>query len=350
MVFVERTPQRWPRVGIRDFLEWFRRTGQGAAGIAKPVDEGIQVKSVRVLPPARWLRWLNRRIIRKAFADVPPDDGAARRRTVLITYVPTYNAIDIIDTLRPGIVAYVNVHNYEASPQRVMKDLFRAERRLAADSDVLLADSIFNAQRLSRLAGSRNVRLAPPGVSYKLFRQAYRGDETESPETVYYFGGIHAVMDMPLYNALAEHLRVVFVGQMSAEVRNQVSPRIEVRPPVPNADLPRAVREADVLALFYKPGDYTRAVMPAKLFECMATGKPVLTSGLGETERYADAIYCLDGSLEAVLATVKTLRQTDTPERLARRDELARQADWNNRFRTFVQTLLTSRVDHAEEE
>jgi len=347
-VFVDRTPQRWPRAGLRDFLEWFRRTGQGAGKIDKPVDDGIQIKSLRLLPPARWLRWLNRRLIRRAFADFAPDDGAAGRRTVLITYVPSYNAIDIIETIRPGTVVYVNVHNYEAGGERVMKDLFRAERQLAAAGDVLLADSDFNAERLSRIAGGREVHRAPPGVSYELFRRAYRGDEAESPKTVYYFGGIHPAMDMGLYNALAEHVPVVFIGQVAPKVRKRISPRIEVRPPVANADLPRAVRDADVLALLYRRNDYTRAVIPAKLFECMATGKPVLTTGLGETERYADAIYCLDGSLEAVLTTMGSLRQTETPQRLNRRDEIAREADWDNRFRTLVGHIMAARTDHAE--
>ena len=38
--------------------------------------------------------------------------------------------------------------------------------------------------------------------------------------------------------------------------------------------------------------------MPAKIFECMATGKPMVVSGLTALEQYADLLYLCEGESE----------------------------------------------------
>ena len=67
VIFVERSPQRWPRFSMKDLLEWYHRNGQGEGQEKKPLPVGIRVKNPRLLPPSTWLRPINRRIIKTAF-------------------------------------------------------------------------------------------------------------------------------------------------------------------------------------------------------------------------------------------------------------------------------------------
>ena len=182
--------------------------------------------------------------------------------------------------LKPALTAYICDHNYDAD--RVMRDVLRAERQLIESADLLFADSCFLQDRLRRISG-REVFACPPGADVAAFEAAFRGDELERRKTVCYFGGIGVHLDLDLYAGLARNgVRVIFLGVVSPEVKDMLPAEIEVRPPVPNAELPGALKDADILMIAYKDSPYIRAVLPAKLFECLATAKPLLVSGWGE--------------------------------------------------------------------
>jgi len=330
--YFNRTLQRWPT--LHHFKTRFLGAGRGTRP-RNPRPEGLRVVTPLWLPPMRYLRFVNRRLIRRTAAPLGVESP------VLIAGVPTYNTLDLIDRVRPVRVVYVNVHNYDGAV--VVSHLRDAERELAQRADLLFADSEVNARRLEGLSGGRVVHRSPPGVDYAAFRRARRGDEAERRRTLYYYGGIGPHLDLELYGALAERLRVVFVGLVDPAVRGRVPANIEVRPPVTHRELPEALREADALGIFYRRSEYIRGVMPAKFFECAATGKPLLLAGVAEAEAWRDAVYVVDGSPDEVLALVEALAETETPERLGRRDALARDADWEARFRRFSGLVLGER-------
>lgn len=339
VIFVERTPQRWPRFGLKDFMEWYRRSGQGADKEEKPVPEGIHIKNLRLLPPSTRLRSINRRIIKSAFEGELIDGRVAGNRTLLITYVPTYNTIDIINHIHPVKVTYVNVHNYNGERKRIIGDLLAAEKELAKSADFLFADSILLQKRLEELSGGRKVHRSLPGVDYGAFRGSYRGDEIKSRKTLYYFGGIGSHLDFELYASLAKSMKVIFIGVVDPVVRNRIPKNVETRAPVSNANLPAILRDADILSLFYKDSPYMQGVIPAKFFECIATGKPVLVSGLREATSYGNIVYNFNGRPEEAVRIIGHLPKTETPQRLAERDKIARDADWERRFSQFIESL-----------
>ena len=334
VIFVERSPQRWPRFGLKDISEWFLRTGQGASGISKQIPENVHVVSPWFLPPARFLRPLNRRIIKNIFSKVDLNRKKTKNGSIVITYVPSYNTVDLIHLLRPDMVAYVNVHNY--GEDDVMPDLLEAERELAKKADVLFADSTFHMTRLSRLSGGREVCPSLPGVDYDLFRRACRGDEAGRCGNIFYFGSIKRDLDFALYEALASRIHTVFIGAVAPGVEKEIPPDIEVRPPVSAGELPSVLKDADIIGLFYRDCSSARGTIPAKLFECLAAGKPVLVSGLSEAGSYSDVVYDVSGSAERALEIIRKLPGTETAWRLARRDEIAKEADWSKRFEAFA--------------
>lgn len=325
--FISRTPQRWPGLGLADLRSWLGGTGIGSETLPRQVPEGVTVLTPRWLPPARALRPLNRMLVNHTARKLPCAEGA-----ILLTYVPTFNAIDVIAKLKPAVTGYICVHDYD-NDAVVMKDLFPAERELVRTCDVLYADSVFLRARLERMSGGRPVFRSPPGVNYAAFRAAYRGDELDRRRTVCYFGGIGSHVDLDLYAGVAAGaVRVIFIGVVAPELKGKIPAGIEVRRPVPNAKLPDALREMDLLVVAYRDAPYIRAVLPAKFFECLATGKPVLVSGWAEARPYLDCVYDVGGSPERALKTIADLPALHTAERRERQRAVAEQADWGNRF------------------
>ncbi|MFA6582913.1 MAG: hypothetical protein WCS77_01335, partial [Elusimicrobiaceae bacterium] len=280
--FIERLPQRMPRMRFSDLKQWLFKKGYGNDTIINPRPSNLTVLGFRSLPPARWLRTLNRAILRKAFA---PHLQKLRNSTVLlISYAPTYTQIDIASIIKPSETVYVSVHNYDAST--VLPDLLKAELEIINSRAILAADSDFNAKRLKRLDTHNKVvyRLAP-GVDYNLFKTASTGKPTHYKK-LYYFGGIGNHLNLEIYNTLAQTLDVTFIGVIDENVKPYISQKIKLLLPVPVRELPSLIAPADMLGIFYKKSPYIDGVIPAKFFECLATTKPLLVSGMEETKQY----------------------------------------------------------------
>lgn len=331
VVFLNKTLTRMPK--LRSFIRGnYRDKNRGFLG--NPVPEGVTVSTPLWGPPMALLRALNRILIRRTVKSL------MGLETIVIVYSPSYNAIDLIRILRPRTTVYVNVHNYEAT--QVSRDLLRSEHELIQRVDYLFADSHYNQKRLeSKLGDARKrVELSPPGVDLGVFEEAYRGDEATAPRTLMYFGGIGSHLDLALYERLCSDYKVIFVGKVAKSLEGQLPSVIEVRPPVPVAQLGEIVSEADVLALFYCPSDYIDAVIPAKLYECLATRKPVLLSGIPVPPGHEGVLYDVAGNFVQAKQVLAGLNLTETDSVIHERYCIARGASWDDRFRTFA-----SRID-----
>ena len=329
--YLNRALQRWPT--INHFKRRFFLFGKKIIHNKNTIPPNIRVITPFWLPPFEILRPINRKLIQITISSYRLDVQSPW----LITYIPSYNTIDLIRIIKPYKVAYINVHNYDEDI--VISDLLKAEKELVKQADLLFGDSNYNMERLSRLSPGKQVFPSLPGVNYNLFRRAFRGDEFRRCKTIYYFGGIGPHLDLSLYGALASTYKVVFVGIVAPGVYNQIPAQIEIRPPVANSALPDVLKEADILTIFYKDSPYIRGVIPAKFFECLATGKPVLVSGLSEAKPYLDVVYDVQGSEQIAREVIKNLSETETEYRLRRQDEIAKEADWTRRFESFASKL-----------
>ncbi len=94
-----------------------------------------------------------------------------------------------------------------------------------------------------------------------------------------YFGTIRADLDFPALRALADAgYEVDLIGPVKQKPANLG--RVRLRGPVARAFLPDALARVDALLLPYVDDDFTHGIVPAKIFECLATGRPVISSPL----------------------------------------------------------------------
>ncbi len=336
VLYVNRTLQRWPTLGhLQRRLRRRRETGTVNTYAQRPA--GLETVTLAHLPPTSGLRTPNRILLRRQLL------GFGLRRPLVVVYVPTFLALDAAEILNADRLAYVCYHNFDAD--RVLPDLLKAEREILATARHVFADSVFLRDRITRLSGRDDVGLSPPGVYFERFAQARRGDEAACKLSIVYFGGIGPHLDLEIYNGLAEQYKVVFIGVVDPRVRALLSPAIEIRPPVANSDLPHALREMDIVTMFYRDSEYIRGVMPAKFFECLATGKPVITAGLRETRRFAPAIHVAEGGVEDVRRIIAGIDPENDRTPAEARLKFAREADWSERFRHFYACVGFDRTD-----
>ena len=334
--FIEKTPQRWPKNIILDSLDWLRKSrNQTISARSNSNSNRIHVITPRWLPPAKWLRKINRFIIKRDINKINKLRENIQTPPVLILFHPTYNALDFIDLSHPSAVAYINNFNYEAL--NVMKDLFESEIEILSRSNALFGLTNFCANRIKHLIPSKNTYQCPPGVNYDLFSKAFRGDESIVCKTAYYFGGIGPHLDLSIFDALADSgIHIVMDGVVDPTIHSELNSKFEIRPPSLHRQLPTVLRDADCLVIAYKSTEYMKGVFPAKFFECLATGKPILVSGISELKPYYDIVYNVEGSGQKAIEVVNNFSVTETPERILKRKKIAKEADWSKRFEIFL--------------
>ena len=331
--FIEKSPQRWPKKIIPDLFDWLRKRKQLASKTF--TNNNIHIITPRWLPPAKWLRILNRFIIKRDVNKINRLRVNGSSPPILIIFPPTYNAIDFIDLIHPKATAYINNFNYEAN--NVMRDLLKSEIVILSRCNAFYGLTNFCSNRIKSLAPMNTTYTCPPGVNYNLFHQAFRGDESIVCKTAFYFGGIGYHLDLSVYDALADSgIHVVMDGIVDPSIKDRLNTKFEIRPPSTHSQLPTILREADILIIAYKNTEYMKGVFPAKFYECLATGKPLLVSGLPELTPFYDVVYNIDGSGNKAIEVVNRLSETETPERIYKRNLIAQEADWSNRFETFL--------------
>jgi len=334
VVYVNRSFQRFPK-----FSHLLKRVlpSKKRGTLKNSIPENVTVITPKWLPPIKWFNFINKRLakytaekIKEAYGDFD--------NVYAITYLPTYPSLHLFEIINPKRTAYVNVHNYDDGI--VLSDLLISERIMVKTVDVLFADSDYNRQRLRKISDGREVFTSPPGVHYENFKKAYRGDEVKKKEVIMFYGGIGNHLDFDIYVKLSKKYRVVFIGVISPELKRTIPDTIEVRDPVPNEKLPEVLREADILSILYKGGGFVNAKLPAKFFECVSTLKPLIVSGLQETERFPECVYQVNGNAEIADEIIQNLESEETEDRINAKKRLGKEYDWSNRFEKLKKDLF----------
>ncbi len=328
--YINRTLQRWPR--FRHLMTRLRPAPQSGIQPGTEVPEGIAVINLWVGPPVAWLRPLNFMMIWLTMRKYSITD------LVMLTYVPTYNCFDLIPIIKARLIAYVCYHNFDADI--VLPDLLKSEKKIIERANVLFADSRFLVERIKRLSGGKVVHQAPPGVYFDQFSKAFRGDEVMTLKKICFFGGAGSHLDIATYNQLCEKYEVHFIAVISNDIKDKIDPRIIISPPVKNHELPALLYSMDVLTILYVNSPYINAVLPAKFFECIATGKPLLVSGLPELKYYDDCVYNTENNPGKAITILQNLKTTHTDDRIKTQMEVGRKADFNIRYREMADKIL----------
>jgi glycosyltransferase involved in cell wall biosynthesis len=219
------------------------------------------------------------------------------------------------------------------------------EKRLLQQADLTIVPSRVLEKRKAPLA-RRCVRL-PHGALVERFLLPPKARPADGHLTLLYYGHLHRKhLDFPVLDAVARmrpRWRLILVGPV---VTPHVWPaNVELPGRQPHERLRDFAAQADVLLLPYVLNHYTQAVMPAKTYECLATGRPVVAAPLPElvAELSGHLTFAIDA--EAWVRAVEQAVAIDTPALQQARVALARENSWEARFgelRGLLQGLETA--------
>ncbi|MGI9067097.1 MAG: glycosyltransferase [Pyrinomonadaceae bacterium] len=352
VLYIENTGVRAPGLGdagrvFARLKSWIGKLG--SSGV-REVAPNLYVCSPLVLPPfgSQTRRLINRRLL------LPLVRRAAQslqfRDALIWTYLPTDTARDLIRLFKSpkSAVVYYCLADFpqlSANPEHIEQ----SEKSLVESSDVVFANCTKLAQRLGQWTD--NVHVFPPGVDLSVFPDqeketnfsaAVLADENREviesfPKPVIgYMGGLHKHIDFDLIVKMAASRpdwSWVFVGPFQAPVEKlQGATNIHLLGTRPHELLISYLRTFDVCIVPYLKTAYTETVVPVKINEYLAAGKPIVSTSLPTVCEFNERHHILtttENDPAAFLTGIEdALRRPTDRLTMARRREVAALLDW----------------------
>jgi glycosyltransferase involved in cell wall biosynthesis len=183
-----------------------------------------------------------------------------------------------------------------------------------------------NATDLEKMAQSRDVNL-PEAQELQGIPKPRLG----------YIGQIGENIDYDMIRAIAQahpEWSLVFVGPIWANKEAEVAdlsllPNVRFLGGRPHRQLPGFLRGFDVCLMPHLRNPLTISMDPTKLYDYLASGKPIVSTTIAGVERFPDSLYLGDTSAEFVAGVEAALRENGGKIQL--RLEQARQNSWPER-------------------
>ncbi|WP_404427743.1 glycosyltransferase [Ureibacillus chungkukjangi] len=335
VTFIETTGLRNPNVS-----KAFERLNRGLTA-EKELKNTSKIDNLTILPPIvapptyKLFRILNKKLFTPNL--VKKIKKYSQKPIIFITYIPTSTSLFLMEQLEPIKTIYDCVLNFENFPG-IPKDIVKTEDQLIQKSDVLIVDS----RHLHKKHQSKKnpIIQIPAAVNFEHFHEIYVAEiESTVVKEATYFGGIdHYRFDWEIIEGLLDSgLTVKLIGPAPEGIPLKHS-RLIHHDTIPHHELPAALSSSDVLILPYKVTEFTKGTFPAKLFECFATGKPIVATALPDLVHFSDVIE-IGEDTESFTSKVLSAIRNDSGEKRNKRIELAKENSWEVRCKSYKEKL-----------
>jgi glycosyltransferase involved in cell wall biosynthesis len=212
-------------------------------------------------------------------------------------------------------------------------------------------------------AAGRNVHPCPHGVDLSAFPPAeevaapvraspalenYRRLLKGLPRPIIgYVGGLHRFVDFDLLGRMARlrpNWSWVFVGPLdSSTTAISCLPNVRLIGQQPHRDLVHYIRTFEVGIVPYVKTPQTRTVVPVKINEYLAVGRPVVSTDLGAVlefnQEHGVLITAENQPLPFLNAIERALDTAQDPDLVSRRLKVAAQYDWRRRLESMSELI-----------
>ncbi len=158
-----------------------------------------------------------------------------------------------------------------------------------------------------------------------------------------YFGSIAEWFDVELIEYLTKQRpdwTFIFIGHtFGSDIRKiHELPNVNFLGERPYSELPKYLHGFDVCLIPFKITPLTEATHPVKIYEYMATGKPVVSTKLKELQSMSDLCYIAENKEDFLSKIEKALNEKDKELR-NKRIQFSSENTWNHRFETLYKEL-----------
>jgi teichuronic acid biosynthesis glycosyltransferase TuaH len=231
----------------------------------------------------------------------------------------------------------------------------KAENRIIQRADTIFCTSDYLRDRIveKKVRATENVFTFENGVEFDLFASEQNQKENVLPKdfdgtVLGFIGGIKPKLDFGLIQKVVQQKRgwlFLFVGPDGTNSHPEFKRLLNEQnvlwtDSVPPIEVPKYMNLIDIGIMPYKPSQYNQAVFPLKLFEFLASGKPVVGVHLPSTKKYArDSVYnhLETNSPSEFIHACEQLEAYKNQENSALiRKQIAKTKNWNDVFEGMV--------------
>ncbi|MFN2491839.1 MAG: glycosyltransferase [Pyrinomonadaceae bacterium] len=373
VLYLENTGVRAP--ALRDTRRILRRLKHWAGELRtrgmRQVLPDLWVHAPLVLPPfnAGLRDYLNRHLFLRLIS------GASRRigmrDPIIWAFLPTNTSVELIELLSSAgskVIYYCAADFSQLTTSHAQ--LRRSEAQLLKRADVVFTICGELADHCRRW--NNNVHLAPYGVNLNAFPVSTEDSSTPlraQPEgnwmthsrtnghrVVGYVGGLHRHVDVDMLVAMARARpgwSWVFVGSPEGHLKGlEQLPNVYLLGQREHHELAEYIREFDVCIVPYLRSAYTETVVPSKINEYLAMGKPVAATNLPPVREFNDKhdiLVTTEADPGSFLCAIeRALKLGENPVLNAQRRAVACRSDWEARLESMSELILTERDSNSE--
>ncbi len=350
VLFIETLGTRAPQLSSgTDLARIGKRLQRGFAG---PRKREKRLWSISPIVRPKWSTRAQIALNRRAFQVQCGRTLARFPKPIAWVYSPY--AAYLLDTIEPSLIVYHMVDDLAAVPGADASAIREAETLMLSRADVVICTERSLHDRARRVAPAAH--FMPNVADYDHFSTPGNGEgDTQFarlralPKPRVLFSGNLAPhkLDFGLIHRMAEERadwQFVLVGPLweGADSSAVVAPlqqaaNIHFIGHVDYERLPPFLHEADVLVIPYVRNEATRAVSPLKLFEYLATGRPVVSSPLQSVQPYHTAVRIADSAEDWMREIEAALGDSHALE--TQRRALARRHTWEKRIGAIEKAL-----------
>ncbi|WP_158883344.1 glycosyltransferase [Rhodanobacter sp. L36] len=352
VLYVDSPGLRAPQASGRDLRRAFRKI---SSALRRPVQIGPNFWRCTVpqLPFRRvpGVETFNRLFSRWAVKRNMRVLGDCRRISWFVVPHPGFLA----KKLGEELCVYYCIDDYAAHPGVDTTLIAERDRELTERADLVFVapPALLEAKR----AINPNTRFSPHGVDVALFARAM-DPATEIPAlardlphpVVGYFGSIHEWIDVELIEWLARERpqwTFLLVGHAAINISGlRALPNVVLAGTQPYAELPNWAKAFDVAIIPYRLNRQVANANPLKLREYLATGRPVVSVGNPEIEKFSRWVRIAEGR-EVFLAELDGALRDDTPQAMAERVDAVAGQSWDNRVAEVLQEVKAALALHS---
>jgi len=272
-----------------------------------------------------------------------------------LLWIENLRAADLLESFQPiGIIFHVSDLFAEDEYVAHREILRQREEKISKASDILICVSqgLYDAKS----AHHNNVVYLPHGVDFELFQEAaHKGQWLKElanvPKPIAgYFGTMTAYNDIELLLWCAHKLpnvSFVLAGQITGGDYSQLKQMNNVYflGRLPYEKIPRLCACFDVCLLQWKMSRWIECCNPLKMFEYMASGKPIVSVPIKEAMQYSD-IISIAHNKEQFAEAIRWELQNDTIERSRKRIEIAKNHSWDThveKISELIENAITTK-------
>ena len=174
---------------------------------------------------------------------------------------------------------------------------------------------------------------------YKLIKPL---DFPKTKKIVIGYYGAHAPwLDWQLIKSIANlsYVHVVMIGKMDKHYNLSITHKNITWLSIKQySELPNYLSYFDICMIPFKLTEMIKGCDPIKFYEYCSAGKPVITTGLHELQKYKDICYFMDNNnYESVIN--RAVIEKDNNELILKRQDVAKSNSWVNRVDLLLNTL-----------